>query len=539
MSAPSPVTAEAAEPALSPSAKPLLVALAFLLITPFALWNLSTWPARLRYPGELAMIEGMRLAEMKHLREGVPVYAPASPERFDAMIYGPLYYLLGARLIDPEQPAYFPLRLLGTLATLALAASCSLLAFWLSRRLLAAALAPLLVLAYGFVSLQGISARSDMVALVVSFTGFLLAFRFRDEAGLHASIPFFLAALFYKPQFIAAPAAVLVWLLVERRFRRAAQFAGLMTVGAVALLALFQYIVFAGQDFWLHLVEYNLLPFTLNRLGYAVLLTAVLFIVPALLALEFLRRSRDRLLLTYLLFVIPFTIFSLAKEGSASNYYLELVAVLAPPIAALAAQSVSNSLRAAEVLVLLVVALLAGTRLASFPPQPDDFARDRKAQEFLRRNFVPGTLALGVHSGDLVRAGLRTPISDFYQYTWLSCQGIIPEDQVLGQFRGRRFEVLLLGMALHDERDAHRSNDICMTEPLHQAILENYTLSATLEMPCPAQGDFSTRFYVWTPKSHTGVPPDSSTDGKADGELRMRGRLSPRFPRPRHQGDEP
>ena len=73
-----------------PRGKRWLVAMTFLLVGLHAAWHLSSWPTRLRYPGELNDIEGMRLAEMLHLRRGIPIYAPATPRRFDAAIYGPL-----------------------------------------------------------------------------------------------------------------------------------------------------------------------------------------------------------------------------------------------------------------------------------------------------------------------------------------------------------------------------------------------------------------------------------------------------------------
>ena len=133
----------------------LLAALALLLAAAFAGRQVSSWPARLRYPGEQNFVEGMRLAEMQHLRQGVPIYAPASAERFDASIYGPVYYLVGSRLLDSDRPAYFPLRLFSMLATLGCAGCGALLAYWLARSLLAAVLAPLIFLAYGFVTAHG------------------------------------------------------------------------------------------------------------------------------------------------------------------------------------------------------------------------------------------------------------------------------------------------------------------------------------------------------------------------------------------------
>lgn len=478
--------------------------IALLLVGLFAGWHLASWPTRLRYPGEIDLFEGTRLVEMQHLRRGVAVYAPASPERFDAMIYGPLYYLLGAQLIDPARPAYFPLRLVCLFATLGCATGVGLWAFRLGRSLFATVLAPLVLFSYGFVSLHGISARPDTVALMLVLTGFLIVYRYRASRALLLGVPFMLLSIFYKQQYVAAPTAVFIFLFLERRYRLAAQFAGLLALGGLGLLALFQYVVFAGQNFFLHFVTYNLVPFTWNRFGYGALLCAVIFVVPLLVGLEFMRRHPDKLVLCYLGCVVPLTLFSLGKEGSGTNYFLELALVLSPLVAALVAESVAEPMRAAEVLCLVGVSLLVGTRLGSLAPRSEDFARDRAVQSYLRREFPRGTTAPGIFADLLVRSGFEVPISDHYQYTWLVCKGTLPERDLLALFEARRFGVILLGLDLSSEEDAHRSNEICMTEPLHQTIVANYRLATTLDMPGPLQVDHPTPLYVWVPRSEPG-----------------------------------
>jgi len=259
-------------------------------------------------------------------------------------------------------------------------------------------------------------------------------------------------------------------------------------------------VVFAGQDFFLHFVTYNLIPFSWNRFGYGVLIFAVIFGVLLLVGLEFLRRNPNKLLASYLGCAVVFTWFSLSKEGSGTNYFLEVVLILSPLFASLMAERMDEPFRTVELLCLLSVSLLAGTRPASLSPRVEDFARDRALQDYLRRNFAPGTLAASRFAGDLVRAGLEMPISDLYQYTWLACRGKIPAEELVGQFRERRFGVILLPVDLFDEQDTHRPNEICLTEPLHQTILNNYKLDATLEMPGPLQVDHPTPLYVWVPR---------------------------------------
>lgn len=472
-----------------------------LLASSFAAWHVSDWPVKLRYPGEWAGIEGMRLAEMQHFRQGIPIYAPASAERFDAAIYGPLYYLIGSRLIDPEKPAYLPLRLLAALGTLGCAALSGLLAFQLGRRVLAAALAPLIVLSYGFVSFYGTSSRADSLALCLAVAGVVIAYRFRESPRILLAIPIFLAAFFYKQQFVAAPLAVFAFLILEKRFRRAATFAGLMTSGVLGLLALFQFVVFPGQAFFRHFYFYNLLPFSWTQFKGGVIVFAVLFVVPMLVAFEFVRVHRDKLFACYLTAAAIFSLLAVGKEGSDPNYFLESILILAALFAALLAERIAQPARAVELLVLLAVTLFAGQFFTPSAPRPDDFARDQALQDYLRKTFPPRTRALGYYTGDLVRAGLETPISDLYQYAQLTRTGTLSDRDLAVALERRDFGVIILTFDLQAGKDQG-----CMkrylTERWAKTIRENYKPTESLPLPGPEKLHADDRFYAWVPRTN-------------------------------------
>src|SRR5215467_2113113 len=154
---------------------------ALVIIGSFAFIQLSKWPNRLRYPGEEDAAEGTQLSEMVHLRQGVHIYRIPSNGEFDGAIYGPISYLLGAAVIDPQQPAYLPLRLLSLAATLALAALSTFFVFRLTGSRMGAALAILIFFANPYICRYGISARADMVALLFSFAGFLILYCQREN----------------------------------------------------------------------------------------------------------------------------------------------------------------------------------------------------------------------------------------------------------------------------------------------------------------------------------------------------------------------
>ena len=477
----------------------LMVVSTLLLVVFSAGLQLSTWPVRFRYPGEGAEVEGMCLAEMVRLRRGEPIYAAASEKGLDAAIYGPLYYLIGARLVDPDRPAYFPLRFLATLTTLGCVAMSGWLAFRISRRWLAAALAPLIILSYGIVSLYGTCSRSDSGALFLVLAGVLVAYEFRQSARILFAVPLFILGFFYKQQFVAAPVAVMLFLLFERRFRVAAAFAGIMAAGVVGLLALFQFAIFRGQDFFQHFFRYNLVPFSSQLYMGGFIFFGALLAVPLLVAFESLRLHRERFMACYLSVALLSVLLAVGKEGSNTNYFLECIFVSGALFAALLASRITEGVQRLELISLLGVTLFLALLFAPPPPRALDFIRDRAVQQYLRANFPPRTPALSYYTGDLVRAGLDTPITDIHQYAHLIRAGRLDERPLLTALARHEFKVILLTFDLQAGTD-----QVCLkrylTDALAGTIREHYEPVEVLDMPAPQQYHPEDRFYVWVPR---------------------------------------
>jgi len=489
-------------PVAAPSAsrKGILLGLAALAMAGFFvaihIWGL---PAKLRYPGELDFIEGIPLAEMIHLRRGVPIYAPASEQGFDATNYGPLYYLLGARLIDPERPAYLPLRVLSLVAMLGCAVAAGWMAFRLAGNWLAALLAPLLFLSYGSVIRHGASARSDMVALLLVFAGFMVAHRFRESRALLWAAPFMLVGFYYKQQFVAGPLAVLIFLLWGKRYRLAAEFTALMVLGGLAFLAVVQFVLFPGQAFLRHFVFYNVLPFAEEVFIAGIGFFAMILLVPLLASLEFLRLFPDRLLKCYLLCAFVLALLAVARAGSDTNYFLECVLVCSILFSALVGRRISEPVRAVELVVLLVVALFFGQWFRTPIPSMQNFRQDRAVQNYLRQQFPPGTLALSCCAGDMVRAGLALPFTNLYHYSQLIRKGVVSDRDMTGLLAKHHFGAVVLDFDLGKEGVNYHA-EYYLTQSLRSAILQNYQLMTSIEMPAREKLSPEGRFYVWIPR---------------------------------------
>jgi hypothetical protein len=493
-----------------PAARWLLPLVAIGLAGFFAVLQLSKWPAKFHYPGEEDFVEGTQLAEMLHLRQGRRIYDPPSAGRFDGAIYGPLFYLSGARLVDPDKPAYTPLRVISFLATLGLAAECAVLAFWLSQSAFAAILAPLLFFSNAFVARYGVSARGDMVSLLLAFTGFLLAFRLRHSRALLFSAPLMLLTIFYKQQFLAGPLAVFLFLLLEKRHRHAAEFAGMLAAGGLALLAFFTWVVFPHQAFPLHFLSYNRLPFDEGILLRVSLGFAVALSVPLVGALKFLTRQPNRLLACYAGSAV--VVYSLIGflSGASTNRCLECVVVLY--ILFVAQVATARSLISAAVWTGALGMALAVNLLFFVPrSKPADLVQDSALQEYLRSQFPPGTPCLTYYAGDPIRAGLDAPVTNLWHYAALIRTGALSDHDIVAHIERGRYGVILLDFDLRHPKSSEVA-DYYLTQPVRNAILGSYELAMQFSIPRPERnGVGDGQVYAWIPRtasSHIGANQD-------------------------------
>lgn len=308
-----------------------------------------------------------------------------------------------------------------------------------------------------------------------------------------------LAGFFFKQQFVVGPLAVVLFLVLERRYRRAAEFVGSMALSAAGLLALFQYVVFPGQAFIEHFLFYNVWPFTLERVTTGLSFFGFLVLCPLVVGGAYLRGHRDKLLSCYLGCAIVLNLLMFARIGSDTNYFLESFAILCPLVAAAVGECAGDPLRAAKFLSLLGAGLTLSLILTHPVPAAQDFERDRSLQNFLRANFPARTTALGFYTGDLVRAGLETPITDLYAYGALVRMAKIPEEGLISQLHRQRFAVITTYFDVRTTRTDVRP-DFTLTEPLREELLRSYQLFATLELPGPEVIQPQDRFYAWVPR---------------------------------------
>lgn len=471
---------------------------AFLLAGFFAVRNLSTWRTRLTYPGDESY-EGCALGDTVRLAQGVPIYAPPSDEGFVGATYGPLYYLVGSHLISPVNPSYLPLRLLSALAILGIAVCCSMLAFWVTRSRLAAALSPLVFLSYGVVTFHGISALSDSVALLFVFSGFLVAYRFRDSSALLFSAPLMCLGFYYKPQYIAGSLAVMIFLFIEKRFTRLLRFLGVLALFGFGMLGIFEWVVFPGQELWRHFFLYHVTVLSWYQFKIGLLVYVLMFGAAVLLVFEYLRTCQDRMLTCYMACAVVLGLITIARATAFIQYFFDTIFLVSVLVPALFARKIREGSFPADVLFLLAIALFAGQWYTPPAPNPSAAKQFNAVESYFRTKFPPHARAMGLRSGDLIQAGLVTPFSDLLQTKILAQRGVLSDKHFLKQIRSGWFSLIVLDFDLHQKTDPIWLN-YYLTQDAREAIASEYRVVDSLQVPEPTKLFPQDRLYIYIPK---------------------------------------
>jgi hypothetical protein len=306
---------------------------------------------------------------------------------------------------------------------------------------------------------------------------------------------------YYKPQYIAGPMAVMVFLFIEKRYARLAQFLGALAFFGFGLLALFQWAAFPGQQFWRHFFLYQATLFSWYQFKIGLLVFVLMFGVAVLLAFEYLRTHPDRTLLCYFGCAVALGIVTIGKQTAFIQYFFETILMVSVLVPALVAKRIAKGSYPLDVLVLMGIALFAGQWYTPPAPSPSAIGEFEAVQSYFRQNFPPHAQAIGLRGGDLVQAGLDTPFSDLLQTEMLARRGIVPDNHLLKQIRAGWFSFILLDFDLRREKDPVWLN-YYLTPAAREATVSSYRVADSLPVPDPEKLWPQDRFYVYVPKSN-------------------------------------
>lgn len=407
------------------------------------------------FPYPLDYGEGPLLEQARRLAGGDNIYRPTLTDYpFTIANYPPVYPLLLAlvgKVVGFTYPAARVVSFLGAGASAWLIAS---IVRHVTGNARASVCAAALFLANPYVVFWATLARIDLVALPLSLAALLVMLRASGSASrvALALALAWLASMTRQSHLLAAPAAIVVGLAIERRWRALGFFVAAFAAAVAAAVFVLDLLTHGG--FLLHTVTANRNHYSFPLLSYflgdlactsGVLLALAL---AAAFALRGIPRTTRAILVTYLV-ATALSALTIGKVGSHVNYFLEIVASSAIfgglALARIRVSSTPAWVAAATTLA-AVAAIAVGLGFSVLRPQNMEAKLGRRA-EF---DALASTLRAEPHPvladetmGLLVLTGHSIELQPF-EFTQLARQGEWDDSRVVRDIREGRFGLILI-----------------------------------------------------------------------------------------------
>lgn len=323
----------------APAVAPLLMAAALLAlvvalaVSIAAYTHLAISALTFRYPLDYG--EGPLLDQVLRLASGENIYrSNFSTPPFTIANYPPLFLLFQVPFVPFFGPAFWYGRMISVLGALATALFLGLTLNRLTGDRVAAGVGGLIFLTFPYVQFWSVLNRVDLLALGLSWAAlYVVVSRGEYRWGVWLAAGLLVLAVYTRQSYaLAAPLGAFVWLLVERRWRKAVWLA-LITGGTG--LGLFLALNLATQGgFFLNIITANVNPFSWETVHYQFKALIGHTWILILLAGVFLLVGGFRGQMHTWALVMPYLAaaaasgLTIGKDGSHVNYLLELAAAL-------------------------------------------------------------------------------------------------------------------------------------------------------------------------------------------------------------------
>jgi len=422
-------------------------------------------------PYQIDYGEGLILDGALRIRHSQPLYP--SPFAFPVVIhvYGPLAYAAAASVL-PGGAASFPA---GRLLILICSVALSLLLGTILRRLTGSWW---IGLSFGFLLLTLPAfrfwlylLRADVIGVLFSTTG--TALYLHREKQWHWSVPFFGLALFCKYSLLAAPVAVFIHLILNRKAKQGVLFAAGLSGLSALTFTILQVKTggwFAFHMFSTHPDRYSLLQF----LALGALVSASAPVVTALAmwyaALDF--RGGWRSFPPIYLAASSISALTAGKLGSTTNHFVEwmVACCLCAGMGYFLLLS-KYSARLVPVTVLLSASVLVGVIAQNRPQlQPSrELAECDSAYRYVSN--LASSRVLSESLGPVLVAGKPILVSDPFVYGESVKRGIWPYRRIENLVNERYFGLIVTS---YDPSQIKERGSDAWPESLVSAIDRNY-----------------------------------------------------------------
>ena len=429
-----------------------------------AVWGLVTVAARAGLPYQLDYEEGNILNAAVRILHGLSPYP--NPHILPNVInpYGPVIYFVDAALVKVFGLTFFPGRMMVIVSGVVIAIFIAVLLRRETNSLAVGVAFGALFLCSPFVQFWWPLLRVDLPGLALTLAGLIVFHRNPRRAWIAGVL--FVLAIFTKHTLVAAPAACVVWSLMNHQKKEAARLLAVCIVlGGLALAAgeIATHGVLAFALFRTHPDPYvwSAYPAALRQVAED---NVVLVAFAAVLLAGNLWQKRISLPLLYLIFA-TLTTMTIGKAGSNSNHLIEPMAALC--IAGGAGWKYLLELEGVRQFVPLALALLAagqavdGSRTLAFEPRN---SACEQVIELVRQQL--GSAVLSENTGAVVLAGKTPLISNPFVYTQLVKYAGWNDYDLVNMLRLRRVPLVLI--------DAGRRQQ--WSKAVMQSLHENYRL---------------------------------------------------------------
>jgi len=423
----------------------------FLAVAAGCLITLVHAALAVRLPFQLDFGEGPLLAVAARMAQGLGCYAEPASAPYAIVPYGPVPYDLVALCVKLFGVSFTVPRILVAASGVWCAALIALLVRHWGGSLKTGVAFGLLYLARPVVRDWLSLLRVDFIGLAFSLTGLYLFVKSRRR--WYLAVPFFVAALFSKFTFVAAPVACFLYAVLGRSGGKAVRFAGsILVLGTLAFLWTQRASGgwFAFHTIWSNADQaYSLSP---KVLMLADQLQSECLLVVLALFLAYWARSRPRFWLPLIYLGFSFlTLPAIGKIGSNSNYFLEweaglcLCAGLTYQLLREKAERLGvRSALVPALLTVLVAIYLHGPNPSRGPDPRAEFSECRQAYEYVRSH--PGARILSENVGALVVAGKRPLVLEPFLWTReVEHHGWPGADEIVDLIRNRQIDLIVLG----------------------------------------------------------------------------------------------
>lgn len=430
---------EAARQGQTPKISFFLLVVAAIL----AALNLTYLYLQTSNPDETSNPESLFILHSVEVSEGKPLYSDFRKPPYNVTQYTPVHYFILAFLKRSFDLNMQQLFIWGRRLMLLLASVIGLAIFLhgkkQTRSIIYSLTAALVFVGSYMLWPLACTNRADIPATLFSIIAIII-FTQNTKYGLYLSIPFLLLAFYTKHSFVSAPAAIGLYLLMNRQLANAIKFS-LIFAASAGLIWLLMHIATNGMS-TLNLVSTNVAPMKIQNVRLvlgAFLQTAAL---PLVLGFSgFSSQWKKDPVAVYLVVSLMLAIFATAKVGSSMNYLLEPLAAscLLIPVAlqrGLESSTISKTVLTAAFVILAIPQI----NFLKFTLDTLHFKNDESAKKIAAQ-----ATGLVISDNPRISVSSQKPfLVDPYVYSYLESEGKWDSSELLSMIKNGSVQYLIL-----------------------------------------------------------------------------------------------